>query len=60
MAFYFALFNVSNVNNELKNNKQGKSKGPQHKGNNRRHSVSSTHNLAIDYRLLPRLVFTIM
>ncbi|KAI6184983.1 hypothetical protein M3Y97_00655400 [Aphelenchoides bicaudatus] len=50
MAFYFALFNVSNVNQELK----GRSRA--NKRERRRHSLatSSSAHVAKDYRLLPK------
>uniref|UniRef100_A0A1I7SCZ2 Uncharacterized protein n=2 Tax=Bursaphelenchus xylophilus TaxID=6326 RepID=A0A1I7SCZ2_BURXY len=52
MAFYFALFNVSNVNNELR----GQRKAERKERDKRRHSLASSNCLsaAKDYRLLPK------
>ncbi|CAD5209506.1 unnamed protein product [Bursaphelenchus okinawaensis] len=49
MAFYFALFNVSNVNNELRGQRK-------ERRDKRRHSLASSNCLstAKDYRLLPK------
>uniref|UniRef100_A0AC34GXT7 Uncharacterized protein n=1 Tax=Panagrolaimus sp. ES5 TaxID=591445 RepID=A0AC34GXT7_9BILA len=57
MAFYLALFNVNHVNDEVKHSvshaRRSKSVKPVLKDKNRRHSLSSTQEVA-DYRLLPR------
>jgi hypothetical protein len=51
MAFYFALFNVSNVNQELKGQRRAQ------KRERRRHSLATSSHVAKDYRLLPRYAF---
>uniref|UniRef100_A0A914R2Z4 Uncharacterized protein n=1 Tax=Panagrolaimus davidi TaxID=227884 RepID=A0A914R2Z4_9BILA len=58
MAFYLALFNVNHVSDEVKHTvshaRRSKSVKPVLKDKNRRHSLSSTQEVA-DYRL-PRII----